>query len=1808
MSTSSPEIPRLIAELDGIGVRLWTEDGQLRFRAPKGVMTPERVAELRARKAAILNHLAAIEAEPTVRPAPEERHDPFPLTDIQSAYLLGRNDGFDYGGVACHGYLELGVSTVDTERLDAAWWALIQRHDMLRAVIHPDGYQQVLPEVERRPLRVTDLRGQDADSSLAEIRADLAHRVYPADAWPLYELAVTRTDDGDLLHLSIDLLIADYQSVQLLLRELDTLYRDPAHELPALELTFRDYVRAHRARTQPGAQGGYERDREYWLGRVDELPPAPELPLADRVLDDGTHRENTGKARFTRHQVTLDPARWERLRQRAAEAGVTASAAVLAAYAEVIGAWSRTPRFTLNLTVLNREPLHPGVDRLVGDFTSVNLLAVDQSPNDSTADFTARARDVHGQLLTDLDHRAFSGVEVLRELARRRGRTEALMPVVYTSTIGAAEAAAPDGLLAGQPIGGLSQTPQVWIDCQAMEWQGALLVNWDVRDGVFPSGMIAEAFAAFEGLLLSLSEGESWTAAHPVALPAVELRDTTAPLPDGLLHDAVVAAAEAAPTRPAVVTEDRTVSYRELIDSANAVAAALREREVAAGELVAVALPKSPEQIAAVLGVLLAGGAYLPIDPDAPPVRRDTILADAAVRTVITTGGTWPETVVPLDIGALPASAPVEPMAVAPDGPAYAIYTSGSTGTPKGVLISHRAALNTVRDINSRYGVNRSDRVLGLAELGFDLSVYDIFGLLAVGGCVVLPDPERTADPSHWADLIAENGVSIWNSVPTQLQMLQDFLATSPGVELFTLRLGLLSGDWIPVALPTAIRAQVPLMQMVGLGGATEASIWSIHHDIGEIPEAWHSIPYGAPLTNQTWHVLDDALRTRPDWVAGELYIGGAGLAIGYLGDEERTAQRFPTHPSTGERLYRTGDYGRRLPNGEIEFLGRIDDQVKIRGHRIELAEVESALAAHPAVASAVALVDGDKPMRRRIVAFARAAGRPAGDADGDGVASAVRAAAATTAARGLDVPADDLVTFVRAADEVALLAMAATLRGAGLFADQAHSFDDIASATGAATRHHRLLRRWLNALTTAGMLRTDGDQYRDLGDSAPLREKLAELEDTVQRQAYGWELVQYLRGCAEHLPELLRDEQSPLELLFPGQNLDTAQAAFRDNPVNQHLNRVLAESVRAIAAERGSLRVLEIGAGVAGTSSALIPALAGYDVDYLFTDVTQFFLSEARQTFAEYPWVSYGIYDLNADPLVQGYLPNSFDVIVSGNALHLAKNAPEALERLRSLLAPGGWLAFIEGTGENLPLMVSMEFQGELSGFTDLRHTTDQTLLTDEQWRHLLEDAGASIEVGVDATDAEVSLGRQHVFLARFKLDRQPVTVAEITAHAASRLPEYMLPAHLQLVDEFPLSANGKLDRPRLRALLPKRGEERSRPAVAPTDELERRLVAIWSDVLGHPNLGRDDDFFAVGGDSLLLARLIGQLLEREPTAEGIDFGLLLGQVLRRPTVAALAAYLRTVPGASEAVEQSPLVTLAEGSGPAMVLVHEGTGTLAPYRHLIGALSERPVRLLGIEARRPEHYLGIDTDELIKRLAEDYARRLLDAGVDTVHLVGYCLGGFLATEIARVLTEAGAQVASLTAVSSYRVPYEVEDDLAADYAFARILGADLAAVGFPTDEAEFRSAMRAVLAKTPGRVPDGALGELDGEFAELAAAFRKLAKQPHDERLEAIVASLPAGRFPVDGEYLRTSYRMFRHNLSALARYAPEPYVGPVTLLRDSGHARLLPTRDDESTTFWQRLCVDEPSIVDIQGDHFSCLAPPHVDTVGTILTQEPK
>ena len=963
----------LLRQLQLKGIELWAEQGKLKFKAPKGAMSAQIKQLIQANKPTLLASLDPggdldLDAMLTDQ---EQQNMPFALTPIQTAYLLGRNSSFELGGVGAHYYCELLLEQgPDYARFCQIIARLIEHYDALRLVITEDHQQKILAQAPTFQPAAYDCSGLPPlqfEQQLETLRKEESHRCYEANQWPLFNFSWIKQPEGQIrILVSIDLLIMDAMSGNNLVTELQACCRNSDYELPSVP-SLRDYCVA----MGQWQETRYDESMNYWESKLASLPSAPQLPRISCV-------ENCAKQQYRRLCHRLTAQQWERLQQYARELQSTPSAILLTLFCRVLASWSTKPDFSLNVTLFNRPPLHPDADKLWGELTTTSLVTF----KDEAVPFAKQFTAIQHQLMDCVEYGSVSGVELIG-MSQHHQPGKATMPVVFTSLLHNS------GLASGEAkeVYAVSQTPQVALDHQVYLRNGELLLNWDVAEGYFVEGVVDEMFRHYsqmaEQLLASdpkdhqaLWHAEYFAPTGEFLTVREQVNNTECDLPWQPLHHPFFAEAESRPDQIALSSTQGDLTYRALADWAKAIAVRLQRQGIKPRQGVAVAISKSPAQIAAVLGILAAGAYYVPVAADSPLKRKQQILRNAQVSAVCvadTKVDPKVDSIASLkslpniechpaqdsewdDIARFVVDKP------SPESLAYIIYTSGSTGQPKGVALSHQAVSNTLLDVSDRIDLNENDAVYGLSALNFDLSVFDVFATFSVGAQLVLPDPERLRDPGYWLAQLRQHHVSVWNSVPMLAEMLVTYCEQQNEILPGSLKAFLLSGDWIPLDLPQRLRCDLPRLKVVGMGGATEAAIWSNWFDIQEIGTEWRSIPYGKPLLNQAYHVLDAQLHSRPDWVTGDLYISGMGLADGYWGDEEKTAASFFYHPETGERLYCTGDLARYWPDGTIEFLGRDDQQVKLGGHRIELGEIETALMRHPTIKQACVQLNDHTP------------------------------------------------------------------------------------------------------------------------------------------------------------------------------------------------------------------------------------------------------------------------------------------------------------------------------------------------------------------------------------------------------------------------------------------------------------------------------------------------------------------------------------------------------------------------------------------------------------------------------------------------------------------------------------------------------------------------------------------------------------------------------------------------------------------------------------------------------------------------------
>ncbi|MFE9694033.1 amino acid adenylation domain-containing protein [Micromonospora sp. NPDC005806] len=880
---------------------------------------------------------------------------------------------------------------LDVDRLRTALDGLTRRHESLRTRFPADADGRPVALVEDTvtvPLRIVEA----ADGAAAQELVDRA-AVEPFDlaAGPLMRALLVRlAADDHVLLLTQHHVISDGWSVDVLLRDLIALYHGSVEQLPELPVQYGDF--AHwQARTLAGPQARGHLD--YWTGRLAGMPPL-ELPL-----DGPRPATQTYHGDFVEFRV--DRAAVDGLAALARQDGGTLFMALLAAWQVLLARHCGQDDFAVGVSVAGRSA--PELENVVGMFINMLPLRAELAGDPSFTELLGRVRPA---VLDAFEHADVPFARVVQELGVPRDVSRSpvfqAMFVLQNYEMGRFETAAADADVQFDWTPMELRATRFDIELHLVEvasglW-GKLVFNTDLlhrstvermadRFATLLRSAVAAPDAPVSGLDL-LADGE-----RTLVLDAWNATATPFPA-HATLHGLVEEQVARTPDAVALRLEGRSVSYAELNTMANRIAHRLRRTGVGPESLVGVCAERSVELVAGLLGVLKAGAAYLPLDPEYPADRLAFMVADAAAPVVLVQDrlrGVLPDTgatVLALDDEAEWRTEPGDdpaPTATA-DNVAYVIYTSGSTGRPKGVPNTHRGIVNRLDWMQRTYRLGADDAVLQKTPASFDVSVWEFFWPLQTGARLVLARPGGHKDAGYLRDLLTAERVTTTHFVPS---MLAAFLAEEGAEACAALRRVICSGEELPLASAVEFTRRFPGCELHNLYGPTEAAI-----DVSWWPcrpaelAGLTTVPIGGPIANLRLYVLDERLNPVPPGVSGELYIGGVGVARGYHRRPALTAERFvpdPYGPEPGARLYRTGDLVRWRPpaeptpeddgaavppSGVIEFLGRIDHQVKLRGLRIELGEIESALREQDGVAEAAVVVREDTPGDKRLAAY----------------------------------------------------------------------------------------------------------------------------------------------------------------------------------------------------------------------------------------------------------------------------------------------------------------------------------------------------------------------------------------------------------------------------------------------------------------------------------------------------------------------------------------------------------------------------------------------------------------------------------------------------------------------------------------------------------------------------------------------------------------------------------------------------------------------------------------------------------------------
>jgi amino acid adenylation domain-containing protein/non-ribosomal peptide synthase protein (TIGR01720 family) len=868
------------------------------------------------------------------------------------------------GAVRLNGHLNLAA-------LEQAFASLVERHETLRTVFQREADDSLLQVPASAPLviRHEDFSALPAsERERAVVQAAEEQSVLPFDlaVGPLLRVTLLKLAEQEhVLLLTLHHIVSDGWSMNVLIDEFircyDAFDAGQQPQLAALPIQYSDYALWQRRWLEAGEQA---RQLDYWQAQLGDEHPVLELPLDHS-------RPAMQSYRGTRYEFAVDEQLAEQLRNTAQQHQVTLFMLLLGAFNALLHRYTGQTDIRVGVPIANRN--RGEIEGLIGFFVNTQVLRTQLDGQTRIDDLLRAVKDtaLGAQAHQDLPFERL--VEALK-LERSLSHTP-LFQVMYNHQPQVADIASistASGLLLNS-LDWQSRTTQFDLTLDTYEKGGKLHAALTYASDLFEPATIERMARHWLRLLTAMVADPSQRIGELPLLEADEQHtlvydwnNVHAVYPTQTpIHQLIEAQVARTPNAPALLFGEHTLSYAELDARANRLAHLLGEQGVRADSLVGVCALRSVEMVVALLAILKAGGAYVPLDPEYPQERLAYMIEDSGITLLLTqeallsslpTDGVQ---VITLDQpGLLDRYSDSRPnVSVDPLNLAYVIYTSGSTGKPKGAGNSHAALVNRLCWMQEAYGLDASDSVLQKTPFSFDVSVWEFFWPLLTGARLVVAAPGAHRDPLQLIDIINRHGISTLHFVPS---MLQAFIHEAGVESCVGLKRIVCSGEALPLDAQRQVFAKLPNAGLYNLYGPTEAAIDVTHWTC--VDEGADSVPIGRPIANLRTHVLDAELLPVPSGVAGELYLGGAGLARSYHQRPALTAERFVPCPfHDGARLYRTGDRVRQRADGVIEYLGRLDHQVKLRGLRIELGEIETRLMQHPLVREAVVLVQGGK-------------------------------------------------------------------------------------------------------------------------------------------------------------------------------------------------------------------------------------------------------------------------------------------------------------------------------------------------------------------------------------------------------------------------------------------------------------------------------------------------------------------------------------------------------------------------------------------------------------------------------------------------------------------------------------------------------------------------------------------------------------------------------------------------------------------------------------------------------------------------------
>ena len=977
----------LLLNLRSKNIEIWADGDQLGYKAPKGALTPDLRKELANRKSELLALLR--QADTVTSPAslplkPVARDRDLPLSFAQQRLWF-----LDQLGTGSAYNIPLAIRLLGLPNIMALEDSLneiIRRHEALRTTFRSsDGRPvQVISEKMSLTMPLIDLSGQpkmEREVAAKQLARNEAMRRFDLGKGPLFHAALIRlSEDEHILLLTMHHIITDGWSMSVFTSELATLYKayciGEASPLAELPIQYADFVHWQREWLQGEV---LENQVTYWRKQLQGVP----------VLQLFTDRPRPSVQTYegARQDIAFSPTLTGALHDLSQRQGVTLFMTMLAAFQTLLFRYTGQEDIVVGSPIANRNRTE--IEGLIGFFVNSLAMRTDLSGNPTFCELIHRVQRV---TLGAYEHQDLPFEKLVEKLNPERDMSHnPLFQILFAiQSLSVEELQLPELTLSPFPIDRVTAN----FDLEIHLWEkpeglsGMVVYNIDL----FDDATIARLLGHYENLLESIVADPDQRISDVKILSDTERKqmlvdwnDTSTYYPnDKCIHHLFEEQVERTPNAVAVVFENQQLTYQQLNQRSNQLAHHLQSLGVGPEVLVGICVERSLEMVVGLLGILKAGGAYVPLDSNYPNERLSHMLSDSGVEVLLTQQellsslsfhtakvvcleSDWDvieqHSQENLDVG------------VCSDNLAYVIYTSGSTGVPKGVLIEHRNVVRLFAATQSWYEFNANDVWTNFHSIAFDFSVWEIWGALLYGGRLVIVPYWSSRDPQRFYDLLCEENVTVLNQTPSAFRQLMNVEKSDDRQPQLNLRLVIFGGEALELQSlkPWFEEHGDCTPQLVNMYGITETTVHVTYRpltikDVNSIGSA-----IGCPIPDLQLYILDDNLQPVPIGVKGQMYVGGAGVARGYLNRQQLSRERFIPNPFSDRqegRLYKTGDLARYLPNGDIEYLGRIDNQVKVRGFRIELGEIESVLNTHPQIQQAVVIAREDITGNKHLVAY----------------------------------------------------------------------------------------------------------------------------------------------------------------------------------------------------------------------------------------------------------------------------------------------------------------------------------------------------------------------------------------------------------------------------------------------------------------------------------------------------------------------------------------------------------------------------------------------------------------------------------------------------------------------------------------------------------------------------------------------------------------------------------------------------------------------------------------------------------------------